>query len=385
MTLVHPSSDAKVPLGSPSLHAFIVGVAEYRHLVGGNGKRAGNPLGLGQITTPQYTAARIAEWLQNEYQNSAVPLGSIELLISETATHPPTATQVIPRVDDAILANVEASFKRWRARLDCHPDNVAFFYFCGHGIERFGQFLLLEDFLDPDADDAWKTCIAFDDFRVGMKKCKAQRQMFFVDACRQDVSAYLKDQPHGTPLISSDDAGEIATWGLFNATTAENTAHGPADGVSYFGQAVVDCLDGVAAVKRTVDGHKKWVVSSWSLSSTLGEIVEKYGGRFSQPNLACSPIVSGKNLFLHEPKAPKALAIVQCSTPAASKVADIKLESPGEALVHSPVGKRKPIYEKVTADRPWTISVRFPGGEFADPPDETENVMPPMFEGVNVP
>ena len=57
---------------------------------------------------------------------------------------------------------------------------MALFYFCGHGLERDKQYLLLEDFgetpLDPLA-----ASIDLDRFHDGMAACAADAQVFIAD------------------------------------------------------------------------------------------------------------------------------------------------------------------------------------------------------------
>src|SRR5678815_4803298 len=56
MTLLSPDVEANIVTDKPRLHALVIGVADYPHLMNGSGALAGDPLGLGQVTTPQYTA-----------------------------------------------------------------------------------------------------------------------------------------------------------------------------------------------------------------------------------------------------------------------------------------------------------------------------------------
>ena len=87
-------------------------------------------------------------------------------------------------IEDATMANIGAAFKRWYGRCHAQKANMALFYFAGHGISMISQFLLPADFGNPDEPDDWENCINFSDMQVGMAKCAAQTQMFFVDACR---------------------------------------------------------------------------------------------------------------------------------------------------------------------------------------------------------
>lgn len=128
----------------PALHAFVIGVGHYRHLPGGSGTILKNPLGLDQITEPPLSARAVLEWLTRDYypHSEGPPLGSIELLLSQHGGYQYKGAAV----DEATLPNAEAAAYSWYQKCDSRHGNVAFFYFCGHGLQRDKQYLLLEDF-----------------------------------------------------------------------------------------------------------------------------------------------------------------------------------------------------------------------------------------------
>jgi hypothetical protein len=64
--------------------------------------------------------------------NPRAPLGSLELLTSPTVDYELSPSLKRP-TEEAVMENVKKAFKRWFHRLDSNPENVAFFYFCGHG------------------------------------------------------------------------------------------------------------------------------------------------------------------------------------------------------------------------------------------------------------
>src|ERR1043165_1192293 len=84
MSLYFPDQPQSIDLVQPRLHAFIVGVGDYPHLIGGTGHPAVSNFGLKRLTTTILTAKKIANWLLVNQSSLAVPLGSIELLLSPT-------------------------------------------------------------------------------------------------------------------------------------------------------------------------------------------------------------------------------------------------------------------------------------------------------------
>ncbi|MGB7990635.1 MAG: caspase family protein [Candidatus Methylophosphatis roskildensis] len=356
----------------------MIGVGDYPHLNGGIGPPAADPLGLSQITTPRFTAPAIAKWLLGEYQNPACPLGSVEVLLS------PAAQIALPgggqaNTQRATMGNVKQSFAAWQARCSKQADNIAFFYFCGHGLHKGEQFLLPEDFANPALPKRWENCIDFDGMRIGMRKCAAQTQLFLVDACRETPFGMLTQLAiQGDPLIDGADISDtVRCSAAYYATAQGQQAYGPADGITYFGQAALSCLNGVASLNKL----GKWVVDSYSLGNALGQVMAQMARRHRLA-LTCNPDVTGM-ARIHVAKAPRVVVSVECTSDAANVVADIVLRS-GAVQFHSGLGQPKPMVEEVDAGN-WDVEVRFPGGQFPAPPPFSYSLMPPVFEGVPVP
>jgi len=377
MSLVWPASEAAIVTNQPRLHAFVVGVADYPHLNGGAGPLALDPLGLSQISTPRHTAPAIAGWLLGAYNNPACPLGSVELLVSPAAqlTLPKAGTRP---VESATKARVKASFNRWQARCTTRSDNIAFFYFCGHGLEKSAQFLLPDDFGDPATPNRWENCIDFDGMRTGMRSCAADTQLFFVDACRETPFGVLAQlNVTGDPLITATVTDSVNCSAAYYATTQTRQAYGPDNGVTYFAQAVLSCLNGVAGLNK----QGRWIVDTFSLGGAIGQVMTQLARRYRLP-LTCNPNVSGMGV-IHEAASPRVFAAVGCTSDAANNAAEIVL-SKGPVVIRSAPGQVKPIVQEVDAGN-WSIDVRFPGGQFPAQPPQQYMLMPPVFEGVPVP
>ncbi|MBR1068857.1 caspase family protein [Bradyrhizobium liaoningense] len=379
MSLVWPATETDIVLSGPRLHAFVVAVGDYPHLMGGTGPLAHDPFGLSQIATPRFTGPSIAAWLINELKNGDRPLGSVEVLLSPGGLIDTPAGPV--NANPATMANIEQSFAAWFKRCNSRTDNAAFFYFCGHGLAKIDQYLLPEDFGDPSAADIWKKCIDFDGLQSGMRrKCRAQTQLFFVDACRETPFGILAQMNvRGEPLISATFNDPVVPCSAaYYATTEGRQAYGPDNCPTYFSQALLRCLNGVAAIKRK---SGKWMVDTYSLGNALGQTMAQYARRFNLP-LSCNPDPGGM-ATIHEASAPRVIVAIECSLAEASDVADIRISN--ELIVlHSPPGSIKPIVEDVAAGR-WTVAVSFPGGQFTTPAPEEFVFMPPVFEGVEVP
>jgi hypothetical protein len=375
MSLIWPATEPEIVTNAPRLHALVIAVAQYPHLNGGAGSPALEPLGLSQVTTPRYTGLAIADWLLTRYQNPRCPLGSVEVLLSP-GEPVPSPNGPVPAAS-ATMANIESAFARWKTRCGADSGNIAWFYFCGHGVSKDAQYLLPEDYGDP-AVFQWKNNIDFDGLRVGMRSCAAQTQVFFVDACRETPLALLTQlNVAGNPLTGAGFADAVDCSAAYYATTPGRQAYGPDHDVTYFGQALLSCLNGVAAIKK----GPKWVVDTYSLGNALGQTIVQLARRYRQP-LSCNPDPSGMGR-INEVAGPRVIAAVSCTSEVANNVADITITR-GATALHSPPGQPKPVVEEVEAGD-WTIQVTFPGNQFASPPAEGYTFMPPVFEGVEVP
>src|SRR5512132_2850689 len=169
----------------PQVHMLAIGVGAYRHLPGGAARVNHDTLGLKQLSGPPRAAAHFVDWVVGRMRHPTARLATVELLVSPAQPYTPPEPGSQP-VDLELpsMANVAAAFERWYERCDRSADNVAVFWFCGHGVERESQFLLLEDFGRSELS-LLENAVDIGTTYLGMARCKATAQYFFVDACRE--------------------------------------------------------------------------------------------------------------------------------------------------------------------------------------------------------
>ena len=210
--------------------------------------------------------------------NSAAPLGSIELLMSTEDDFRYGGTAV----DRATLPNAQRSVQGWFNRCHGNAGNLALFYFCGHGLERDKQYLLLEDFgeapLDPLA-----ASIDLDRFHDGMAACAADSQVFLADACRQVPWDLIKTYGDmGTPLIPPRLGGNTdRNAPILRAAAQGRPAFGAPGEVTNFTRALLLALRGAGATEE-LDGTDRWVVRYLALASAVQTLLAETpadGGR----------------------------------------------------------------------------------------------------------
>jgi len=141
------------PDASPGTHALIIGVSDYPFADGPNASALGASFELENLTTAARSASEVAAWLRNEYCNPDVPLASLRVLLSPAAgesIHPDIAADLSGPAP-ATRAAVEAELRQFRYDCRRNPQNAAFVYIAGHGIQlnKRGAVVLLHDFGDP--------------------------------------------------------------------------------------------------------------------------------------------------------------------------------------------------------------------------------------------
>jgi hypothetical protein len=237
------------PSAGPGTHVLIVGVGEYPHLVGGSGVLLPSHDNMGQLNSPPVSARAVATWFLAHYNNPARQLSSLDLLISD----PSSATFTAPdrtkhRIERATFANTEQAVLAWKARGDTNEANLVVFFFCGHGIASGSQTtLLLEDFGRlPDAP--LNHAVDFNALYLGMDKCDARTQCFFVDACRVASGALLTaDKFSGMPIIYGSTRLKVRKAPVYYATVPGALAYGRVDAPSVFSEALLKALEGAGS------------------------------------------------------------------------------------------------------------------------------------------
>jgi hypothetical protein len=203
---------------TPGTHVIIIGVGHYAF--GKNGASGNSNTiidDLNQLTSPPLSAVAIADWFIESFRNGAKELASVSMLISDdtvkdyTPNPAPGVVNKAPATGAAAgtfsppvadLAAVKAAALEWSQRLKANRDNMAVFYFCGHGVSS-GQeaALLLRDFGDPGRD--FEGAIDVNVLLGTMKNSPAVQQLFLFDCCRTVADDLYKNQPTiGSRILS---------------------------------------------------------------------------------------------------------------------------------------------------------------------------------------
>ncbi|HEX6208468.1 MAG TPA: caspase family protein [Actinomycetota bacterium] len=348
----------------PRTHLFTMGVGTYRHLAGGD-----EPLdhlrgvGLGQLSSPPLSARAVTDWFIAEMDNPDAPLGSVELLLSPSQAYDlPDGRSV--EVEAGTIDNLRRAFDAWFARCDRHEGNVAILSFCGHGLMREVVALLAEDF-GRSAQRPFEASVDFTMTFEGMATCRARRQLYVVDACRQVMRSTLALQRiDATALaIGSFQREYERDAPILYASAEDDRAYARAGHPTRLTEALLRGLRGLGS--EIVGGG--WVVTSRRLLEATSDLVVRENlpdAPMQRPRLGGES--AGLAVPLHRlPGPPKVPVTIECLPGEAMEVAELSLVPvrPGPSYGRGPSPER------------WTLEVepgdydaaaRFSGGDYPE-------------------
>lgn len=324
-----------------ALHALIIGVGDYPHLPGGTGTTTQADLGLGQVSTPVPSALAVCAWASTEYGNAVAPLGSIELLIS--AQNPYDVPGGGDPVDRATEANVRDAAQRWLQRADRNPGNIALFYFCGHGVEKDNQYLLLEDY-GANRYQPTEASMDLNGFHTGMLNCKAGTQLFFADACRQVPWDLLKEiDPRGQTYITGNYQGNVDRDApIMYATGFGDESHADPGQSTRFTQALLSGLRGAAA--QVDNDEPPWEIRWLRLAECVQTLLTAAAAGTTQRMVTSGQARNALIAQLEEP--PIVPLVVICDPSASSASTALRLAGADDGQV---------LFRRDPADGPWSL------------------------------
>jgi tetratricopeptide (TPR) repeat protein len=211
------------------------------------------------------------------FHNPNAPLATMEMLLSPSQTYTrPDGSDVL--VEVATRDNIETGFELWLKRAAAHADNVAVFYFCGHGVMGANDYLLPSDFGAVNRENPWADAIDITETARAMRRLASGPLYFFIDACRQAARDALSPGASPPALANVDFAKPVRgfTRLILWATGEGEAAFGAADKASRFCAALTEALSGYEA-EPTPEGTG-WVVTGDLLQRSVSTILEAGNG-----------------------------------------------------------------------------------------------------------
>lgn len=292
----------------PGTHALLIGVGDYPLLLEGStpeAQRFEHHMKMGQLSSPPHSIKALADWLRDEaagFNNPERPLRSMEILCSAATPFswapPDGAAQPIER---ASMVATRRAINEWKVRASRDPDNMALFYFCGHGLQfsPSENALLLDDF-GSDLADPMTSAISFGGLRLGLQRqCTARFQCHFIDACRTAPTKAFLDafggESSGARVVAGALTREIRERlaPVFYATGLLSAAYGQPNQPSIFMQGMLKCFRGVGS-REAVDHY---AVTCEAIAEGINKCVESLA--FSQVPQYCQPQEAGYPVMLH--------------------------------------------------------------------------------------
>jgi hypothetical protein len=291
-------NDAWQP-GGPGTFAVIIGVSQYEHLDG-----TAESFGLGSLFCSSLTAHYVFEWLRERYRGPCFAPDSPRLPAKVWYLVAPTAAEadIEPALSDApvepTLSNCTDAIGQWDAAIralsvENAGKSTALFFFSGHGFEVHSQeqLLLPSDYLSPPTRNVNKGISTYHLYN-GLSDVDLNEQLFFVDACRNDVDTLRAKNPRGETILNQPGAraanpNRIAA--LVHATSSGQQAFQPLDpseGPSLFGKALLEGLSGRPDVRLEGDGDECTVnllALNAFLKKRVVELLEERSASVAQP------------------------------------------------------------------------------------------------------
>lgn len=287
----------------PSTHALVIGVSAYEHLPDGAtppAVPAEESFGLRQLQSAASSAWSFAQWLRDDYNPPKAPLGTVRLFLS------PSGKEHVPAgIPAATFANVEPAVRTWFKEFKDRPDDVAILYAAGHGImlsKDEGAIVLLEDFGSPDRGMIQNSLDVPTVIKGLAAKKVAQSQFFFIDACsvKPELVKDMESLQKGAGLdVPGHNPPSVAA--IYASAAPDTLALGAPGKGTLFSQALVECLDGLAA---TLDDGGGWVIRDTSMVGPLKDRITNLAAEHDAEQVPTSGGTLGSTVLHVLPKPP---------------------------------------------------------------------------------
>lgn len=200
--------DADVKGGTA--HVLVVGVSEYPHLDGGTKALAPDNGGLGQLSASARTAAHVFDTIRKMSSIVGCEVASCRLCLSPGADEKAEVDALTGgNYRTARFDDIRAAIDAWGADIlqsgRAGGENVAVFFFSGHGVEHLGSpALLASDILNPSHPNRGSLAIAHDHLLRSVKTLGIDRGLFLIDACRDAPEIAKRLHIVGREIIDPD-------------------------------------------------------------------------------------------------------------------------------------------------------------------------------------
>jgi hypothetical protein len=164
------------------------------------------------------------------------------------------------------------------------PDNVAFVYVVGHGIQlnKRGAVILLQD-VGAERQNLLDAAVDIAGCRDAMDESgNASRQLWFSDACRQKPEVVQRFERLTDAWRLDEGQGQVDASPLFLAASSREEAYAEVGGTSIFTQAVLWALRGHGGASAPDETCPDWYVPATQLIRLLPQRVKELLAQYSE-------------------------------------------------------------------------------------------------------
>jgi hypothetical protein len=238
------------------------------------------------------------------------------------------------------------------------------FFFCGHGIAQGSDAALLMEDYGENNENALDGAVDFRRFHLGMNKCAASQQCYFVDACRASSDMLLENRDYlGRPLIQitrNARRGRPTRQGpVFYASLAGDSAYARPNQPSVFTEALIKSLDGAGSDDEDGD----WRVNTNRLLDALDYFMRReFEGGTKQVQIPATGDQS--KVQIHRVQNPTIPVEVWCEPETATASAHLTWLSGASGDSRPSREERKWLIQLHPGD--YEFKATFPGNEFRE-------------------
>jgi hypothetical protein len=279
MTLV---IDNRQTLQGKGMHALVVGVSDYTYLP--DPQPDVDPdtgFGMVRLASPALSAFRVYQWLSGlgglaQALTLAAPLKTCRLLIAPSALEnqrEPALANLA--VDLPTYRNFAKAANAWRTDLSNRSDDIALFFFAGHGVHSHTEssVLCMVDYAEPGLPEL-QNCVKVSNLHDGMaatprRRNMAQTQFYFIDACRnmpEDMKRFAPMPASMALDVELNDGPDKRMTPTYFSAAPGGLAVGRRGQISYFCEALLHSLSQAA---ENPDDDQRWPITPNALSSGI--------------------------------------------------------------------------------------------------------------------
>jgi hypothetical protein len=341
----------------PAIHALVVGVGCYPYATSADPITTAGALaaGLKPLTTASLSATAVSDWLiTNLEDDSALPLGSLHLLTSARGSPDPVN-----------MGTFGQAFHHWYELCNRHQDNLALFYFCGHGVQ-FGQDYLALDDLGEDPHRLSHGLLNLSTLRRCVAESRARVRCFIVDACREMPVAFstldaLSGWAPRDPR-SSEWRQHMRDVGTIFSTASGRQADSMPNQVTPFTRALLEVLGGKGATRNR--RTREWEIRLDNLLPSIRDVMDWNGYETEDGDIVLGAEAVSGHVFRTLAGPPPVSFEIGCDPIDALPYADLTLAAESDGTLKSRQAVSAVWRDEAPAGR-YRLSASFAAGVYA--------------------